>query len=63
MPRMRVRFVSQEVDCPEGFLAFQGEFDEGRFTGRGTVFSPLRGGAIATVTFTPDGHLNSIDLV
>jgi hypothetical protein len=58
LPRMRVRFVSQEVECPNGFLAFEGHFSEGRFTGRGTVFSPLRGGAVATVSFTPDGQLN-----
>ncbi len=59
LPCMKMFDVGgHKVPCPAGSLAFQGEFREGRFHGRGTVFSCLRGGAIASVTFTEDGKLN-----
>jgi hypothetical protein len=59
LPRMKTFDVGgHEASYPAGSLAFQGEFREGRFYGRGTVFSYLRGGAIASVTFSADGSLN-----
>jgi hypothetical protein len=58
LPCARVRYLNQELPWPPGFQAFKGEFKEGRFSGTGTVYSPLRGGAVATVTFLEDGTLN-----
>lgn len=47
---------------PEGFAAFEGDFVEGRPI-RGVIYSPVRGGVVAEVTFAADGTLPAENIV